>query len=68
MADNPAFAAQRGPVCRGFQVSRPKNDTFLRALFGYNASPAGLQLLTWAAYLAIFVTLWHRSYQPRAQG
>jgi high-affinity iron transporter len=39
--------------------------TFLRALFGYNASPAGLQLLTWACYLMIFVTLWHRSYRPQ---
>ena len=39
--------------------------TFLRALFGYNASPAGLQLLTWACYLIIFVTLWHRSYRPQ---
>ena len=26
---------------------------------------AGLQLLTWATYLAIFVTLWHRSYRPQ---
>ena len=56
-----------------FNISQVLDDrgvfgTFLRALFGYNASPAGLQLLTWAAYLAIFVTLWHRSYQPRAQG
>ncbi|MFL9694825.1 hypothetical protein ACKC4X_21765, partial [Aeromonas veronii] len=39
--------------------------TFLRALFGYNASPDGLQLLTWALYLAIFVTLWQRSYRPQ---
>ncbi|MGL6007135.1 MAG: FTR1 family iron permease, partial [Aeromonas sobria] len=30
-----------------------------------NASPAGLQLLTWALYLAIFVTLWQHSYRPQ---
>lgn len=56
-----------------FNISHILDDqgvfgTFLRALFGYNASPAGLQLLTWGAYLAIFVTLWHRSYRPRVQG
>ena len=56
-----------------FNISQVLDDrgvfgTFLRALFGYNASPAGLQLLTWATYLAIFVTLWHRSYRPRVQG
>ena len=53
-----------------FNISHILDDqgvfgTFLRALFGYNASPAGLQLLTWALYLAIFVTLWQRSYRPQ---
>ena len=53
-----------------FDISHILDDqgvfgTFLRALFGYNASPAGLQLLTWALYLAIFVTLWQRSYRPQ---
>jgi len=53
-----------------FNISHILDDkgvfgTFLRALFGYNASPAGLQLLTWASYLIIFVTLWHRSYRPQ---
>lgn len=53
-----------------FDISHILDDkgvfgTFLRALFGYNASPAGLQLLTWALYLAIFVTLWQRSYRPK---
>ena len=53
-----------------FDISHILDDqgvfgTFLRALFGYNASPAGLQLLTWAVYLAIFVTLWQRSYRPQ---
>ncbi|MGL4356098.1 MAG: FTR1 family iron permease [Aeromonas popoffii] len=52
-----------------FDISHILDDqgvfgTFLRALFGYNASPAGLQLLTWALYLAVFVTLWQRSYRP----
>ncbi|WP_102223765.1 FTR1 family iron permease [Acidimangrovimonas sediminis] len=38
---------------------------FLRGLFGYNATPTGLQLASWAAYLAIAVTFWGRA---RARG
>lgn len=54
-----------------FNISHILDDrgifgTFLRALFGYNASPAGLQLATWLAYLAIFVTIWYRNYQPKS--
>jgi len=53
-----------------FNISHVLDDqgvfgTFLRALFGYNASPAGLQLATWLIYLAVFVTLWHRNYSPK---
>lgn len=39
--------------------------TFLRALFGYNASPSGLQFLCWFAYLATAVWLWHRGYAAK---
>jgi high-affinity iron transporter len=35
---------------------------FLRALFGYNASPSGLQFGVWACYMALFVVLWRRAY------
>jgi high-affinity iron transporter len=35
---------------------------FLRALFGYNASPTPLQFAAWAGYLAVFLTLWRRAY------
>ncbi|MNH45206.1 hypothetical protein D3C79_1075930 [compost metagenome] len=53
-----------------FNISHILDDrgvfgTFLRALFGYNASPAGLQLATWLAYLAVFVTIWYRNYKPK---
>ncbi|SIQ02499.1 high-affinity iron transporter [Aeromonas sp. RU39B] len=53
-----------------FNISHILDDqgvfgTFLRALFGYNASPAALQLSVWACYLLIFITLWHRGYRVR---
>jgi high-affinity iron transporter len=35
---------------------------FLRALFGYNAAPSGLQFVVWTGYLALFVLLWRRAY------
>ena len=35
---------------------------FLRALFGYNATPSGLQFAVWSCYLALFVMLWRRAY------
>jgi high-affinity iron transporter len=35
---------------------------FLRALFGYNASPTPLQFAAWTGYLVLFVTLWRRAY------
>lgn len=59
----------REPV---FNISHVLDDqgvfgTFLRALFGYNASPAGLQLTVWGAYLLIFITLWHRGYRQHAR-
>ena len=35
---------------------------FLRALFGYNASPSLLQFVAWSGHLAIFAYLWKRVY------
>jgi len=35
---------------------------FLRALFGYNASPSLLQFAIWCGYLAVFTSLWRRTY------
>ena len=39
---------------------------FLRALFGYNAAPSGLQFVVWTGYLALFVMLWRRAYASTA--
>jgi high-affinity iron transporter len=35
---------------------------FLRALFGYNASPTPLQFVAWAGYLGLFLALWRRAH------
>jgi len=50
-----------------FDVSHILDDrgvfgTFLRALFGYNASPSLFQFSTWGLYLVIFIVFWKRSY------
>jgi high-affinity iron transporter len=39
---------------------------FLRALFGYNASPTLLQFCSWILYLGVFGASWWRSYAPKA--
>ena len=64
-------AAEMLPVIKTavFDISHILDDrgtfgTFLRALFGYNSSPNLLPLLIWAAYLAVFIRFWNRSYRP----
>ncbi len=52
---------------RVFDISHILDDqgvfgTFLRALFGYNASPGLLQLVVWATYLLVFSYFWKRNY------
>jgi len=37
---------------------------FLRALFGYNASPNLLQFLSWTLFLGTFLFFWRRTYAP----
>lgn len=37
--------------------------TFLRALFGYNASPTTIQFSLWLVYLSVFIALWKRNYR-----
>jgi len=39
---------------------------FLRALFGYNASPSLLQFGVWSGYLVLFTWLWRRTYAAPA--
>jgi len=50
-----------------FDVSHILDDrgvfgTFLRALFGYNASPSLFQFATWGVYLTVFTLFWKKSY------
>ncbi len=57
-----------GATSQIFNISHILDDrglfgTFLRALFGYNASPTPIQFCTWAVYLAVFIVLWKRSYR-----
>lgn len=52
-----------------FDISHVLDDrgvfgTFLRALFGYNSSPTGLQLASWLVYLGAALPLWHQGYAP----
>ncbi len=54
-----------------FDISHILDDrgdfgTFLRALFGYNASPTALQFGTWILYMGTALYLWHKSYADKA--
>lgn len=54
-----------------FDISHILDDqgdfgTFLRALFGYNASPTALQFGTWILYMGTALYLWHKSYAEKA--
>lgn len=53
-----------------FDISHVLDDrgtfgTFMRALFGYNASPTLLQFMTWGAYLGTFLVFWSRAYAEK---
>ncbi|WP_310619946.1 FTR1 family iron permease [Flexibacterium corallicola] len=39
--------------------------TFMRALFGYNASPTLIQFASWALYLGLFLSFWSRGYAKK---
>jgi len=54
-----------------FDISHILDDrgtfgTFLRALFGYNASPTLIQFLVWLTYLGTFLIFWNRGYAQKA--
>lgn len=60
-----------GPVTPVFDISWLLSDSsgagvFLRGLFGYNATPTGLQLASWGAYLVLALTIWSRGNARRA--
>ncbi|MRI32795.1 hypothetical protein EOPP23_07335 [Endozoicomonas sp. OPT23] len=68
-AINMLQAAEYLPVFQTsvFDISHILDDrgtfgTFLRALFGYNASPNLLPLIVWAGYLGLFIYFWNKGY------
>ncbi|MCW9035131.1 MAG: FTR1 family protein [Rhodospirillales bacterium] len=53
-----------------FDISHILDDrgtfgTFLRALFGYNASPTLIQFSVWVLYLGTFLFFWNRGYAQK---
>lgn len=39
--------------------------SFLRGLFGYDASPTPLQFGVWSVFLVVSIALWFRAYRPK---
>jgi high-affinity iron transporter len=55
-----------------FDISGVLSDTsgvgsFLRGLFGYNATPTAAQFALWALYLIVAIWLWRRGYAAPAK-
>ncbi|TPW32798.1 FTR1 family iron permease [Pararhizobium mangrovi] len=59
-----------GPTAPLFDLSGVLSDnggvgSFLRGLFGYNATPTPPQFALWALYLVVALAFWRRGYAPK---